>query len=150
MGLFFNEKQKNVRTRTCDCCSKSVESPTATYLLTPAQVVKSRKYWDYLMTSPEMYELSKRHFVNKDANATKQRGMIVVPLIQNSSPWCICEKCIDKFDVDKSIAKKYSIQKEENINFIPPNCGSAESVLPKDEYLQEMIYILSHAGSKSF
>ena len=102
------------------------------------------------MTSPNVYEISKRHFKYKDANATKLRGMLVMELIQGSSLWCICDKCINMFEIDENMAKQYAIKKEEDNSFIPPNCGDAQSILPKEEYLKGLLYILECAGSKNF
>lgn len=151
MGLFNFFKRsddKDYRQIICDCCGKAT-STSSNYCLTSSQVVTSHKYWDFVMTKPDIFEISRRHFLG-DANATRARGSIIIPLFNSSTNWCICKDCIHFFDVNVDLARKYAIMKEKDPTFCPPNSGLPRSILDDQEFIESVSYATSQAGYDIF
>ncbi|MDH5382791.1 MAG: hypothetical protein OEW75_18190, partial [Cyclobacteriaceae bacterium] len=59
----------------CDVSKEPVENGFG-YLLTTSQVVESKRYWDNIMTDPEMMSYTINHFTKKDPTATQIRNMV--------------------------------------------------------------------------
>ena len=71
MALFnslFGKKKKVLRA-TCPITKEPIEKGFG-YLLTTAQIVASKKYWDMIMTEPEMLSYTQQHFTN-NGNGTR-------------------------------------------------------------------------------
>lgn len=146
MGLFSFLTRK--RLLICDCCGKAASNET-NYCITTSQLIKSNKYWDFVMTKPNMVEISRLHF-SGDANATRDRGEVIIGIVQSTTNWCICENCIDYFEVDKALARKYAIKKGNDPTFTPPNSGDPRSILSFVELDFAVRYAIRSAGYDYF
>jgi hypothetical protein len=117
------------------------------YLLTTAQVVTSRRYWDLIMTEPETLSYSVAHFRN-ETSGTHMRNLIFEKHSSVETPWMISDSCINLFDeVDRTLAREHAQQWwESDGKFAPENSGSALEVLPPESYQLVKDYAVLEAG----
>jgi hypothetical protein len=133
----------------CDYC-ESVLPRTSAYCLTPAQVMRSKEFWDYVMLKPNKRQISYMHFIEKSVDATDARGAIVASLVNDPSLWLICESCLYMFDINADLAKKYAHALNEDALFQPPNSGLMRNTLTQAEFMDVTIYAVGFAGHKAF
>ena len=118
------------------------------YALTTSQVIVSKKYWDHKMVEPETMSYTTAHFKDKDANATKMRGIIFEKTAEKDQTWLTCETCIKQFDVDIDETRSLATDWWASENgFQLPNAGSAETNLDKNDYESIKEYATMEAGS---
>jgi hypothetical protein len=143
--LFGKEKKKELKAR-CPITKEPIENGFG-YLLTTAQVVSSKKYWDMIMTEPETLSYTISHFKN-DENGTRIRSMIFEKYSTIAKPWMISDSCINLFEgIDKSTAKANAKQWWANQGeFIPENSGTAIDSLDADTYRNWKDYAVLEAG----
>ena len=99
----FGKKKKEFRA-TCKITKEPLEKGFG-YLLTTAQVVASKKYWDLIMTEPETLSYTVSHFKNQ-SSGTQMRSMIFEKYASVDKPWIISDSVISYFEVDKKAAKE--------------------------------------------
>jgi protein-disulfide isomerase len=99
----------------CDVCNKELASREG-YLLTTEQVVSTPAYWEsYLAKVAAMGG-------TRDA---KTKEMAAKQMAAQTEPWMVCDACIGKFSVDKSLAKEYATKwYDTDGKFAPPGSGS--------------------------
>lgn len=116
------------------------------YLLTTAQVITSRKYWDMIMTEPETLSYSVSHFNNQESG-THMRSLIFEKYSSVEKPWMISDSCINLFDVDRSSARANALRWwESNGAFQPDNTGPALEALEPETYQSLKDYAVLEAG----
>ena len=103
----FGKKKKTLRAQ-CPITKETIDKDYC-YLLTTAQVVTSKKYWDMVMTEPETLSYTISHFKNQP-EGTQMRGMIFEKYASISKPWIVSPSVIGYFDVDKQQAKEAARQ----------------------------------------
>lgn len=151
MGLFdkvFKKKAKKA-TASCSICKAHMEEGEG-FLLSTAQVVSSKAYWDHKMVEPETMAYTHAHFKSKDEHATKMRGIIFQKTAEKDQSWLTCESCIRHFDVDEAEAKEYA--KEwwiKRDSFALPNGGAAQSTLETETFEDVKNYATMEAGAQS-
>jgi len=119
------------------------------YLLTTADIVRSKKYWDAKMTEGETMSYTINHFTKGDKMATQIRKMIFEKFSMVDSPWIVSDSYIDWFDVDKNQAKENArTWWSTEGTFTPEMNGNAIQVLPDTELLEIRKYAIMEAGSK--
>ena len=69
----FGKKKKEIKAQ-CPITKERIENGYG-YMLTTAQVVASKKYWDMIMTEPETLSYTISHFKNQ-SSGTQMRSMI--------------------------------------------------------------------------
>lgn len=144
IGRIFGKKKQFKA--FCDISKEPVEQGYG-FLLTTAQVIKSKVYWDNVMTEPETMSYTINHFKNQDATARQIRSMIFEKYSEVDKPWMISDTYIQWFDVDKSKAKAHakSWWTSEG-NYEPEDSGKAIEFLPGDKYDEIKSYAVLEAG----
>lgn len=116
------------------------------YLLTTAQVITSKKYWDMIMTEPETLSYSVSHFRNQESG-TQMRSLIFEKYSSVEKPWMISDSCINLFDVDRSSARENARRWwESDGKFRPENTGPALDALEPETYQSLKEYAILEAG----
>lgn len=103
LDTLFGKKKKEFRA-TCPITKEPLEKGFG-YLLTTAQVVASKKYWDLIMTEPETMSYTVSHFRNQPSG-TQMRSMIFDKYASVTKPWIVSDSVIGYFDVDKQAARE--------------------------------------------
>lgn len=103
LDTLFGKKKKEFRA-TCPITKEPLEKGFG-YLLTTAQVVASKKYWDLVMTEPETMSYTVSHFRNQPSG-TQMRSMIFEKYASITKPWIVSDSVIGYFDVDKQAARE--------------------------------------------
>ncbi|CAD5273284.1 MULTISPECIES: hypothetical protein [unclassified Imperialibacter] len=145
IGKLFGKKEKTPVSQ-CKICKTLLEYNEG-YALTTSEVVSSKEYWDHKMVEPETLGYTTAHFKQKDANATKMRGIIFEKTAEKDQTWLVCDTCIKQFEVDTNEAKKHALQWWESKGvYNPPKSGDAKAVLEKDTYEEIKEYATMLAG----
>jgi hypothetical protein len=141
----FGKKKKEFKAR-CPISKEAIEAGYG-YLLTTAQVIASRKYWDMVMTEPETLSYTVSHF-RSQADGTYMRNLIFEKYSSIDKPWIVSDSCISLFEgVDKTVAKEEAKRWwESEGNYIPENSGPAEKALDLTSYQNWKDYAVLEAG----
>lgn len=144
LNTLFGKKKKAFKA-SCLITKEPLEKGYG-YLLTTAQVVQSKKYWDMIMTEPETMSYTVSHFQN-DAMGTQMRTMIFEKYATIDKPWIVSDSIINYFDVDQSQAREYAKQWWENDgNFEPSETGPATEHLDSSTFKKFETYAIQEAG----
>lgn len=141
----LGKKKPELKAR-CPITKEPIESGFG-YLLTTAQVVTSRKYWDMVMTEPETMSYTVSHFKN-DHTGTQMRSMIFEKYSTISKAWMISDSCINLFEqIDRKEARERAKKWWENGGqFEPSNSGPAAQSLDSASYNNWKNYAVLEAG----
>ncbi|MEM6362485.1 MAG: hypothetical protein AAF149_14475 [Bacteroidota bacterium] len=141
----FGKKKKQFKA-SCDISKEPVEKGYG-YLLTTAQVVSSKKFWDNIMTEPETMSYTVSHFKGDDEMATKMRFMIFEKHSTVEKAWMVSDSYINLFDVDKKEARDNAHKWwEQEGTFVPENVGKAEDTLESNTFEEIKKYAVMEAG----
>jgi hypothetical protein len=102
LNLFKKSKKKEFKA-VCDLTRQPLDK-NSTYILTTAEVISSKKFWDNKMTEPETLSYTVAHFKTQDPTASRIRQMIFEKYADEKA-WVISDAAIHLFDVDTTIAK---------------------------------------------
>jgi hypothetical protein len=140
----FGKKKREFKA-FCNITREPLESGFG-YLLTTAQVISSKKYWDLVMTEPETLSYTISHF-NNQPSGTQMRNMIFEKYASVAKPWMISDSVINYFEIDKnearSNAKKWW---ETEGNFTPETSGPAVQKLDNNTFNSLKDYAVLEAG----
>jgi hypothetical protein len=140
----FGKKKKEFRA-SCNITREPLENGFG-YLLTTAQVISSKKYWDLIMTEPETLSYTISHF-NNQPGGTQMRNMIFEKYASVAKPWMISDSVINYFEVDKSEARTNAKKWwESEGNFIPDAAGPASQKLDDATFSSLKNYAVLEAG----
>lgn len=144
LNSLFGKKKKEFKA-SCQITKEPLEKGFG-YLLTTAQVVSSRKYWDLIMTEPETMSYTVSHFKNQ-SSGTQMRSMIFEKYATVAKPWIISDSVIGYFEVDKTTARE-SAKKwwESEGNYSPDHTGPATDHLDGPTYQDFKNYAILEAG----
>lgn len=146
MGLFGFGKKKKKPAKSCDLEGSLLEFGEG-YLLTSAQIIKSKRFWDNKMIEPETLAYSKAHFQRNDDMGTKMRTMIFQKYSSKEKPWLIGDGQVSQFEVNKDEARDFARQWwDSNFQFALPNVGSAETTMDASEFEEWKEYAIMKAG----
>jgi hypothetical protein len=148
MAIFdtlFGKKKKELKA-SCNITKEPIERGFG-YMLTTAQVITSKKYWDMIMTEPETLSYTVNHFKNQ-ASGTQMRSMIFEKYATIAKPWMISDSIIGFFDgIDKKAAKDNAKKWwESEGTFRPDGAGSASDKLDEATYKTWKDYAILEAG----
>lgn len=145
LSNLFSKKKASLATR-CAITGERIERGFG-YLLTTAQIVVSRKYWDMIMTEPEALAYSIAHFGNQE-NGTHMRNLLFEKYSSQEKAWMISEAVISLFDqVDRCAAQQYAqAWWDADGQFEPENTGPALESLTPEEYQEVKEYAVLEAG----
>lgn len=147
MAIFdtlFGKKKKELKA-SCKITKEPIERGFG-YMLTTAQIITSKKYWDMIMTEPETLSYTVNHFKNQ-ASGTQMRSMIFEKYATVTKPWLISDSIIGYFDVDKAKAKENAKKWwDSEGTFVPEDAGSASDKLDEATYKKWKDYAILEAG----
>lgn len=147
MALFdtlFGKKKKEIRA-ICPITKEPIEKGFG-YLLTTAQIVCSKKYWDMIMTEPETLSFTQQHF-NNNGSGTQMRSLIFEKYATINKPWIVSDSVISMFDVDRQEARDLAKQWwESQGSFTPDNAGTASEKLDNKAFTDWKNYAILEAG----
>jgi len=144
LDTLFGKKKKEFKA-ACKITKEPIEKGFG-YLLTTAQIVTSKKYWDMVMTEPETMSYTVSHF-NNQASGTQMRSMIFDKYATIAKPWIVSDSIINYFEVDKAIARENAKKWwETEGNFAPSNTGSASENLDPGTFKDVKDYAILEAG----
>lgn len=143
LNLFAKKKKFKA---TCDL-SKQPLDRESTYLVSTAQIIASKKFWDNKMTEPETMTYTEAHFKSGDKTATNIRGMIFKKYANEDKVWAVSDSQIHLFDVDLSEAKDlanrwWDSQGKE----VPDHLASSVADLDEATYNALKEYAIQDAG----
>lgn len=141
----LGKKKPELKAR-CPITKEQIENGFG-YLLTTAQVIASRKYWDMIMTEPETLSYSVSHFKNQESG-TQMRSLIFEKYSSVEKPWMISDSCINLFEhIDRKSARDQA-QKwwETKGSYQPDNTGPALEALEPSLYQTLKDYAVLEAG----
>lgn len=145
LNSIFGKKKKSFKAN-CDISKEPLEKGFG-YLLTTAQVVSSKKFWDNIMTEPETMSYTVSHFNGKDEMATKMRHMIFEKYSTVNKPWMVSDSYIHLFEVDRNESRKNAKEWwEKDGDFTPEATGTAEDILKADDFKSIKHYAVMEAG----
>lgn len=141
----LGKKKPELKAR-CPITREQIENGFG-YLLTTAQVIASKKYWDMIMTEPETLSYSVSHFKNQESG-TRMRSLIFEKYSSVEKPWMISDSCINLFDnIDRKSARDMAKRWWESAgSFVPENTGPALEALEPSTYQQLKDYAVLEAG----
>jgi hypothetical protein len=144
LNTLFGKKKKEFRA-SCPITKEPLEKGFG-YLLTTAQVVVSKKYWDLVMTEPETMSYTVSHFRNQ-SSGTQMRSMIFDKYASVSKPWIVSDSVINYFDVDRNTARE-NARKWWDLegNFEPSDAGPADHKLDQATFQNWKNYAVLEAG----
>lgn len=145
LDKLLGKKKKTILKAKCPITKEPIEEGYG-FMLTTAQVVASRKYWDMVMTEPETMSYTVSHFKNQ-SSGTHMRNMIFEKHSSVEKPWMISDSCINLFDVDKQSARENAKKWWANEGkFNPENSGPAATALDEQTFKSLKDYAVLEAG----
>ena len=146
LEAIFGKKKKEFKA-SCTITKEPIEKGFG-YLLTTAQIISSKKYWDMVMTEPETMSYTLSHF-NNQSSGTQMRAMIFEKYATVSKPWMVSDSVINYFDVDKNEARANAKKWwETEGHFALANVGPASQTLNEHAFSHSKDYAILEAGSK--
>lgn len=144
LDTLFGKKKKEFRA-SCQITKEPIEKGYG-YLLTTAQIVTSKRYWDMIMTEPETMSYTLSHFKNQ-TSGTQMRSMIFEKYATVAKPWIISDSIINYFEVDKTEARENAKKWwETEGTYSPSNIGPASQILEEPLYKSSKEYAILEAG----
>ena len=139
-------KKKSPFKAYCDISKEPVERGFG-YLLTTAQVVSSRNFWNRVMTEEETMSYTISHFKKLDEMGTKMRSIIFEKHSNKEDPWIISDSYIHLFQVNKDEAREDANKwVQEEGKYRPENTGKAVDIIGSSEYQAIKEYAIMEAG----
>jgi hypothetical protein len=145
LDSLFGKKKKTLKAQ-CPITKEKIDEGFG-YMLTTAQVVMSKKYWDMVMTEPETLSYTVSHF-NNQSTGTQMRNMIFEKYSTMNKPWIISDSCINLFEaIDKTTARENAKKWWNNDgNFTPDHSGTASDILDESTFKTWKDYAVLEAG----
>lgn len=145
MLKLFGKKKKEFRA-SCELSREPLEKGTG-YVITTAQLIASKKFWDNKMTEPETLSYTESHFKSGDSTSTHMRQMIFNKFGNQDKPWIISESYGHLFDIDHDEAQKLAKEWwEKEGNFIPEGTDSSLKRLDSSSFESYKDYAVMEAG----
>jgi hypothetical protein len=141
----FGKKKKEFKAQ-CQL-SKMPLDKESSYLITTAQIISSKKFWDNKMTEPETMSYTEAHFKNGDQTAGHIRKMIFEKFSKEDKPWLISDSQLHLFDVDVEKAKMMAAEWwEKEGDFIPEGTDQSLKLMDQEVFEEHKIYAINEAG----
>jgi hypothetical protein len=146
LDKLLGKKKKTALKAKCPITKEPIEEGFG-FMLTTAQVIASKKYWDMIMTEPETMSYTVSHFKNH-SSGTQMRNMIFEKYSSIEKPWMISDSCINLFEsIDKGSARENAKKWWANEgNYNPENSGPALAALDAQTYNNCKDYAVLEAG----
>ena len=121
LNLFKRNKKKEFKAH-CDLSRQPLDKASS-YLLTTADIISSKKFWDNKMTEPDTMTYTVAHFKSGDETATNIRKMIWEKYSREDKTWVISDAELHLFDIDQSKAKAMADEWWDNKGLYTPENG---------------------------
>ncbi|MFY0688491.1 MAG: hypothetical protein JXQ90_15050 [Cyclobacteriaceae bacterium] len=145
LSKIFGKKKKEFKAH-CEL-SKLPLDKSSTYVISTAEIVSSRKFWDNKMTEPETLSYTEAHFKNGDSTARNIRGMIYQKYAGVDKPWVISDSQLHLFDIDVDRAKENGDKWwEAEGSFTPENGESSLAAIDASTVDEMKNYAIMEAG----
>jgi hypothetical protein len=146
MGILNIFKAKKKRTAKCALTGTLLQEGEGR-VVTTAEVIVSKKFWESIMTEPEAMAYTINFFKNNDNNASMMRNAIFNKYADRAEPWIVSEDCLQTYDIQTSLnGNEVDEWWTSHGNFKPINSGKAIDVLSPEEFEQAKSYAISEAG----
>ena len=146
LGLFKKKKKKF--TAQCELSKMPVEKESA-YLVTTAQIISSRKFWDNVMTEPDTMTYTTAFFKNGDEVAANMRQMIFNKYGNQDKAWIVADSQMHLFDVDQSKAKSLADEWfDKEGNFVSEEFQNSLATLGDEAIAELKAYATKEAGRR--
>ncbi|RLD25034.1 MAG: hypothetical protein DRI71_00815 [Bacteroidetes bacterium] len=146
MGILNLFKSKKKRTALCALTNTPLQEGEGR-LVTTAEVIVSKKFWESIMTEPEAMAYTINYFKNNDVNAVMMRNAIFSKYADRAEPWIVSEDCLQTYGIVTSLngaeVKDWWTSQGE---YRPENSGKAIDVLPEQAYKEAKEYAITEAG----
>ena len=146
MGLLSIFKSKKKRTAICALTNTPLQEGEGR-LVTTAEVIVSKKFWESIMTEPEAMAYTINYFKKNDANAIMMRNAIFSKYADRAEPWIVSEDCLQTYGIVTSLngAEVKDWWSSEG-QYRPEKSGKAIEVLSQEEFEQAKQYAITEAG----
>jgi len=145
MFNLFGKKKKEFRA-SCELSKEPLEKGRG-FVITTAQLISSRKFWDNKMTEPDTMSYTISHFKSGDQTSTHMREMIFNKYSNLDKPWIISESYGHLFDIDESEARDLAERWWENEgNFVPEGADQSLNQLGDGTFQEIKMYAVMEAG----
>lgn len=142
-SLFSRKKKFKV---TCDLSGSPLERESA-FLVSTAQIISSKKFWDNVMTEPDTMSYTEAHFKNGDSTATNIRQMIFRKYAKEDKVWVISDAHLHLFDLDEEAARTVANQWwDSEGKEVPNELATSLSTLDEDAFESFKNYAVNEAG----
>ena len=143
----FKSKKKKFRAQ-CELSKTPIEKESA-YLVTTAEIISSKNFWDNVMTEPDTMTYTTAYFKYGDQVAANMRQMIFNKYGTLDKPWIISDSQIHLFDIDESKAKLMADEWfEKEGDFVPEESKSSLDNLGENTVEELRVYAVKEAGRK--
>lgn len=144
MFNLFSKKKKFKA--SCDLSRTPIDKESA-YMVTTAQIISSKKFWDNIMTEPETMTYTEAHFKKGDKMATNMRNMIFKKYANSDKAWIISDSQVHLFDIDLSESKELANKWwDSEGNEIPVHVTSSVSEMDDARFDEIKDYAINNAG----
>lgn len=142
-GLLSKKKKFSA---VCDLSRSPLQRETA-YVLSTAQIISSKKFWDNIMTEPETMTYTEAFFKTGDSTATNIRHMIFKKYAATDKAWVVSDAHIHLFEVDREEAKQIANRWwDSEGKELPAQLSVSVSNMDEAEFEQIKTYALQEAG----
>ena len=146
MGILNIFKAKKKRTAYCALTKMPLQEGEGR-LVTTAEVIVSKKFWESIMTEPEAMAYTINYFKKNDANAIMMRNAIFSKYADRSEPWIVSEDCLQTYGIVTSLnGAEVNDWWNSKGEYRPENSGKAIEVLSSEEFEQAKQYAITEAG----
>lgn len=144
MFNLFSKKKKFKA--SCALSGRPLEKESA-YMVSTAQIISSRKFWDNIMTEPETMTYTEAHFKRGDSTAANIRNMIFKKYAMEDKAWLISDAQIHLFELDENKAKTQADQWwESGGKEVPEELNQSLSKLDEQSFEAIKKYAVQEAG----
>jgi len=143
LNLFKSRKKK---TAACALTGTLLQEGEGR-LVTTAEVIVSKKFWESIMTEPEAMAYTINFFKKRDPNALLMRKAIFQKYANKQEPWIISEDCLQTYEIHSSLngthVKEWWLAGGE---YTCEGCGRGADVLAEEEFHAAEDYAIKKAG----
>ncbi|MCR9248948.1 MAG: hypothetical protein NXI20_00935 [bacterium] len=143
----FKSKKKKFRAQ-CELSKTPLEKESA-YMVTTAQIISSKKFWDNVMTEPDTMTYTTAYFKSGDEVAANMRQMIFNKYGAQDKPWIVADSQMHLFDVDQGKAKSLADEWfDKEGQYAPEESKTSLANLGENAVEELRVYAVKEAGRK--
>jgi hypothetical protein len=143
----FGKRKKEFKAQ-CELSRQPLDK-NSSYLVSTAEIISSRKFWDNKMTEPDTMSYTEAHFKSQDQTAGNIRKMIFEKFSKEDKPWIIADSQLHLFEIDEQTSKEMANQWwDSQGSFIPNGTNNSLEVMGKEKFEEIRTYAVDEAGRK--